>query len=345
MISSTNKTLVVLGATGNQGGSVVRTFVNNPSLAAEWCVRGLTRNTSSILAAELSRLGAEMVSGSLDSIAELKAAFDGATAIFAVTDFWSAINTEQVANRVRDEGIDLAVAARELEEFWGRNIAQAAAETQTLERFVFSSLPPVSQLSQGKLKHVHHFDGKAHIIKQIQQEFPDLWAKTSQIMVGFYNSNLLHGSYFGPTLSRKTGKAEFEGPVDVDTPIPFIDAAASTGSFVKPLLLNESAGTVLAAYDEMKSLLDCIKVLHDSTPHRFAYTEKTVEDLAAASPVGREAPESWLWLAEYGFFGEKVAGWKDTIKLPTDLSIIVETQTLSVEKWLKQQDWSMCSAV
>ncbi|KAK2041767.1 NmrA-like family protein [Colletotrichum somersetense] len=343
MSSSTKKILVVLGATGNQGGSVVRTFVNDPSLAADWHVRGLTRNTSSAPATELSRLGAEMVSASLDSVAELKAAFDAATAIFAVTDFWGAIGTEIVANRVRDEGIELAVATQELEELWGRNIAQAAAETHSLERFVFSSLPPVSELSQGKLRHVHHFDGKANIARQIQQEHPALWAKTSQILVGFYNSNILPGSYFGPKPNRETGTAEFEGPVDVDTPIPFIDPAVSTGPFVKTLLLDEPFGTVLAAYDELKCLRDCVKVLHESTRHRFIYVKRSVDDLAAASPLGREAPESWLWLAEYGLFGEEVAGWKDSIKLPTDLN--VKIQTPSVEEWLKQQDWSMFSAV
>ncbi|KZL87226.1 putative NmrA-like family protein [Colletotrichum incanum] len=254
MACPTKKTLVVLGTTGNQGGSVVRTFFNDPSVMAEWHIRGLTRNTSSVTAIELSDLGAEMVSASLDSVTELRAAFEDAIAIFAVTDFWS---------------INIAIATQEREEAWGRNLAQAAAEAQSLERFVFSSLPPVSELTQGSLKHVHHFDGKANIVKHIQQAYPALWAKTSQILVGFYNSNILHGSYFGPTFNRETGKPEFEGHVDFETPIPFIDAAVSTGPFVKALLLNEPVGTILAAFDETKSLRDCIDVLHESTGHKF----------------------------------------------------------------------------
>ncbi|KAK1997005.1 NmrA-like family protein [Colletotrichum falcatum] len=342
MPSTPKKILVVLGATGNQGGSVARTFLNDPSLAAEWHVRGLTRNTSSAPATELSKLGAEMVSGSLDSVAELRAAFDAAAAIFAVTDFWSAVKAERVAARVRDEGVDLGVATRELEELWGRNIALAAAETRTLERFVFSTLPPVSELSRGKLRHVHHFDGKDNIVGRIKQGHPALWAKTSQIMVGCYSSNLLPGSYFGPKPNRETGKAEFQGPMDVDTPIPFVDPSVSTGPFVKTLILDEPAGTVLAAYDEIKSYRDCIKVLNESTGHRFVYVQRTADDLAAASPMGREAPESWLWIAEYGLFGEKVAGWKDSVKLPADLGVTV--QAPSVEEWLRQQDWSMSSA-
>ncbi|KAK1961540.1 NmrA-like family protein [Colletotrichum sublineola] len=343
MSGSTKKILVVLGATGKQGGSVVRTFLNDPSLAAEWHVRGLTRNTSSAPATTLSSLGVEMVSGSLDSVAELKAAFDGAAAIFAVTDFWTAIETKQVANRVRDEGAELAVATRELEELWGRNVAQAAAETQGLGRFVFSSLPPVLELSQGKLRHVHHLDSKANIVKQIQQEHPALWAKTSLVLVGCYNSNILPGSYFGPKPNKETGKVEFEGPMDVDTLIPLIDPTISVGPFVKTLLLNEPAGTVLAAYDELKSFRDCIRVLNESTQYHFVYVQRSADELAAASPLGREAPESWLWIAEYGLFGEKVAGWKDSIKLPADLN--VKVQTPSVEKWLKEQDWTMSSAV
>ncbi|KAK6222534.1 NmrA-like family protein [Colletotrichum tabaci] len=161
--------------------------------------------------------------------------------MFAVTDFWSAIQNEQVTYAVRDEGVDVAVAARQLEESWswGRNLAVAAAGIPTLERFVFSSLPHVSELSQGRVKHVHHFDRKANVVKHIRQTHPTLWTKMSQIMVGFYNSNILPGSYIGPEVNQTTKKAEFEGLVSNDFLIPFIGAPVSTGLFVRELLLAE----------------------------------------------------------------------------------------------------------
>ncbi|OHE98281.1 NmrA-like family protein [Colletotrichum orchidophilum] len=338
MSSSMKKILVVLGATGNQGGSVARAFLSDTALASHWHVRAITRNPSSESAAKLSKLGAEMVSASLDSISELKSAFADATAIFAVTDFWSAIRTQEVADRVRSEGVGLAIAAQDLEEAWGRNLAAAAAAIPTLERFIFSSLPPVSKLSRERLKHVHHFDGKANIVRNIQQEYPALWNKTSQILVGFYNSNILPGSYFGPRFNSESGKIEFEGPVSDDTPIPFIDAPSSTGIFVKTLVLTEPAGTILAAYDEMKSLRECIEVLREKTSRDFVFLQRTVDEMAAESLLGREAPESWVWLAEYGLFGEKVNGWKESLTAPTGLKANVTAVNLN--EWLSEQDWS-----
>lgn len=337
-MASAKKTLVVLGATGNQGGSVVRTFLSDPSLAAEWHVRGVTRNASSDAVTKLSGLGAEMVSATLDSVAELKSAFEGATAIFAVTDFWSAVHSQEVVKRVQEEGVGLAIAAQDLEETWGRNLAAAAADIPGLERLVLSTLPPVSELSHGKLKHVHHFDGKANMVKHIQKTHPDLWLRTSQILVGFYTSNILPGSYFPPTYNPSTNQAEFDGPASVDALVPFIDVASSTGPFVKALVLTEPAGTVLAAYDEMKSMGDCIEVIKKATGRELIHVQKTIEEIAAASPLGLEVPESWLWLAEYGLLGEKVAEWWKLVKSPADLTEKLELR--SVEGWIKEQDWS-----
>ncbi|KAJ0307890.1 hypothetical protein COL5a_008157 [Colletotrichum fioriniae] len=338
MSSHEKKTLVVLGATGNQGGSVVRAFLSDTTLYSDWHVRGVTRNPSSKSAAKLSKLGAEMASASLSSVSELKSSFEDASVIFAVTDFWSAIKTEEVSHRVQSEGVDLAIATQDLEEAWGRNIATAAASIPTLERFIFSSLPPVSELSLGKLKHVHHFDGKANIVRYIRQEHPALWAKTSQILVGFYNSNILPDSYFGPKSNPLTGKIEFEGPVSDDKLIPFIDASSSTGNSVKALVLDEPAGTILAAYDEMKSLGECIELLHREMGRDFVFVQRTVDEMAAESPLGREAPESWVWLAEYGLFGEKVEGWKEFLTLPGALKNQIEA--VKVDEWLSAQDWS-----
>ncbi|KAL0941983.1 NmrA-like family protein [Colletotrichum truncatum] len=339
-MSSTDdkKVLVVLGATGNQGGSVVRTFLNDPVLASQWHVRGTTRNASSVAAVELSKLGAEMVSASLYSEAELRSAFTDATAIFAVTDFWTAIQDPALHKQAQETGTHLTIIAQEVEETWGRNLAAAASDIPSLERFVFSSLPSVTELSHGKYKHVHHYDGKANIVKNIQQSYPELWSKMSQILVGSYNSNILPGSYFPPVYNPATKKAEFDGPVSPDALWPFINAPISTGLFVKALILDEPVGTILAAFDEWKSIQQIIDLLTRFTGKEFGYVQKTVEEMAAASPIGLELPETYLFASEYGALGEKADGWKNTLTLPSDLKAKIERP--SFEKWLQEQDWS-----
>ncbi|KAF9870972.1 NmrA-like family protein [Colletotrichum karsti] len=338
MSSTPIKTLVVIGATGNQGGSVARTFLNPSSLASQWHVRAVTRNPKSAAALELSRLGAEVVSASLDSLADLRAAFKDANAIFAVTDFWSAIQSPTVVQQAQEKGVHPAVVAQATEEEWGHNIAVAAADIPTLERFVFSTLPGVSELSQGKLRHVYHYDGKANIAKHIQQSFPQLWSKTSQIIVGHYNSNILPGSFFAPVYNAETKRAEFDGPTPADTPLPFINAPVSTGPFVKALILDEPVGTILAGFDEWQSRQQTVDFLGRLTGKEYGYVQKTVEELANSSPLGLELPETHLFVAEYGFFGQGVDGWKEKLTWPSDLKIKIETPSL--EQWLREQDWN-----
>ena len=85
-MSSTKSLLVVLGATGNQGGSVLAYFLSLP--ASPYVLRGVTRDPSSSKSESLLSLGVEMVYGDIDHPASLDAAFKGASAIFSVTDFW-----------------------------------------------------------------------------------------------------------------------------------------------------------------------------------------------------------------------------------------------------------------
>lgn len=59
---SDKKLLTVFGATGNQGGSVVQIFLNDPKLKHEWSVRGVSRNADSDSSKSLTAQGVEMVS-------------------------------------------------------------------------------------------------------------------------------------------------------------------------------------------------------------------------------------------------------------------------------------------
>lgn len=71
------------------------------------------------------------------------------------------------------------------------NVAQAAAVTPTLTHFICSALPPAAKVSDGKLK-VAHFDYKADAIDHIEQHLPELYAKMTQLWVGWYASNMFN---------------------------------------------------------------------------------------------------------------------------------------------------------
>lgn len=59
---SGKKIITVFGATGNQGGAVVETFLNDPKLNNDWAVRGVTRDVSKDSSKKLAEKGVEVVS-------------------------------------------------------------------------------------------------------------------------------------------------------------------------------------------------------------------------------------------------------------------------------------------
>ena len=83
---SEKKIIAVLGATGAQGGGLVRSILADKS--GDFTARALTRDVNSDKAKALADLGAEVVAVDIDNYESLKKAFEGAYGVFAVTFFW-----------------------------------------------------------------------------------------------------------------------------------------------------------------------------------------------------------------------------------------------------------------
>lgn len=79
------KVIAVVGATGAQGGGLVRAILADPS--GGFAARAITRNTRSDKAQALAGLGAEVVGADLDDAESLAAVFAGAHGAFCVTNF------------------------------------------------------------------------------------------------------------------------------------------------------------------------------------------------------------------------------------------------------------------
>ena len=90
---SDKKIIAVLGATGAQGGGLVRAILadrNGPFKA-----RALTRDVSSEKARALADAGAEVMATDVDDPATLRRAFEGAHGAFCVTFFWDHFSPEK----------------------------------------------------------------------------------------------------------------------------------------------------------------------------------------------------------------------------------------------------------
>src|SRR6059036_3336799 len=93
------KIIAVVGATGSQGGGLVRAILADPN--GEFTARALTRNINSEKAKALAKVGAEVVAA-VDDIESLKRAFDGAHGAFCVTFFWEHMSPEKETTQARN---------------------------------------------------------------------------------------------------------------------------------------------------------------------------------------------------------------------------------------------------
>ena len=175
------KTIVVIGATGAQGGGLVRAITSDPD--APFRARAVTRDVSSAKAKELAALGAEVVAGDVDDPESIRRAFEGAYGAFCVTFFWAHFSPEK----------ELAQA---------RTMAEAARDAR-LQHVIWSTLEDTRKrvpLSDDRMPtlmeryKVPHFDAKG----EADQIFTDLGVPTTFLLTSFYWDNFI-GFGMGPT--------------------------------------------------------------------------------------------------------------------------------------------------
>ena len=124
--------IAVVGATGNQGGSVARSLLLNPSFK----VRAITRNPLSEASQVLVSSGAEIVQANGFDGEEMLAAFHGAWGAFVN------LNSDDKIWENPDGPTEFDL---------GKTIIDAAAQAG-LQHLVFSSGPPCSDMTGGKVR-------------------------------------------------------------------------------------------------------------------------------------------------------------------------------------------------
>ncbi len=156
MTESETRVLVV-GATGNQGGAVVDHLLEH---GTAFDVRGLTREATSNAAQTLANRGVTMVEGDLDHPETLRDPVADADAVFAVTNFWT-------------QGYDAQVRQ-------GKNIADVASE-EGVDQFVLSGVG-----SHDEDTGVPHFDSADEIDRHVR----DLGLPWTVLKPVFFMENL-----------------------------------------------------------------------------------------------------------------------------------------------------------
>jgi uncharacterized protein YbjT (DUF2867 family) len=171
------KIITVLGATGAQGGGLVRAIQADP--AGAFRARAVTRNPGSEAARALAALGAEVVAGDVDDAESLRRAFTGAQGAFCVTFFWAHFSPEK----------ELAEAALMAEAAKRTGVAHVVWSTLEDTRKWVPLTDDRMPTLMGKYK-VPHFDGKG----EANQLFTKAGVPTTLYYTSFYWDNFV---FFG----------------------------------------------------------------------------------------------------------------------------------------------------
>ena len=177
-MSDADRMVLVTGATGRQGGAVVRHL-----LAKGWRLRALTREPGSHPARALSSRGVEVVRGDLEDPSSLEKAARNVYGVYSVQDFW-------------------AVGARR-EIIQGKNLADAAGNAG-VHHFVYSSVGGVERQSR-----IVHWETKWEIEKYIRRRgLPATILRPAAFMDNYYIDKveiaILKGKLIDPIRPDKT---------------------------------------------------------------------------------------------------------------------------------------------
>lgn len=280
--------IVVLGITGNQGGSVAKSLI----MDNKYHIRGLTRNINSENSKNLKEKGVEMIECDLSNKIEVDKAFKGADIVFAVTNFWD----PNVVNK-DPHG----------EEKQGRNIADSAKKNN-IKWLLWSSLCDVETESNGKLKHVPHHTGKNRVEKYIRE----LNIPSTFIYLGFYASDICRFFKIYDNGEKKVMPIPYG---DDKTLIDIVDPK-DTGPVVSEILKNKNRylNKIIPISGDRLTFGEIAKLFEKKLGNKIEVIKVNREIISKKYPeiYIEEFIESCEWISEYGFYGSTGISCKDT---------------------------------
>jgi uncharacterized protein YbjT (DUF2867 family) len=267
MSSNRKKLIAVIGATGQQGGSVVRAL----QAQGQFTVRALTRNPG-----KHRGLADEVVEADFGRPQTLDAAFSGAHGVFLVTNFW-------------EPGTD---------ELKQATTAVKAAKAAGVKHFVWSTLPDVEAISEGKL-HVPHFSGKAKIDRIVKEAG---FAHHTFVIAPFYYQNVL--GVMAPQ-TQSDGTLGWALPIDPAVRGIHMGDIGEIGNIVAGAFARPQEagnGEYLPLVGDFMSFNEIVDALNRQG-HEFSFKRVPPEVFAASFPGAAEIAATFAWFEAHTYLG------------------------------------------
>jgi len=266
MLSNNKKLIAVIGATGQQGGGVVRAL----QARGQFKVRALTRNPD-----QHRELAEEVVEADLDRPETLKAAVEGAHGVFLVTNFYGGT----------DELKQATAAIR-------------AAKDAGVKHFIWSTLPDVEAISGGKFN-VPHFTGKAKIDRLVKEAG---FENYTFVIAPFYYQNLAGaiGAH-----KQADGSMGWALPLDPKLRVIHMGDINELGDIVAGAFAHPDQagnGQYLPLVGDFMSFNEIVETLNRQG-HNFSYKQVPKESFAGAFPGATEIAEMFSYWEAHTYLG------------------------------------------
>jgi uncharacterized protein YbjT (DUF2867 family) len=291
-MSSNNKKIVaVIGATGQQGGGVVRALQAREGFK----VRALTRNPD-----KHRELAEEVVEADLDQPETLNAAFEGAHGVFLVTNFDARARREERTNELKQA-----------------TAAVRAAKDSGVKHFIWSTLPDVEAISGGKFN-APHFTGKARIDPIVKEVG---FANHTFVIPPFYYQNLV--GVLAPQ-KQADGSVGWALPLDPDARCIHMGDINELGNIVAGAFTHPDQagdGEYLPLVGDFMSFNEIVETLNRQG-HEFSFKQVPRELFATLFPGAAEIAEMFSYFQAHTYLGsdsfdrialaDKIAGRQPT---------------------------------
>jgi len=288
-----NKIIAVIGATGSQGKGVVNALVKDGTFK----VRAITRNPE-----KYTGKANEVVKGDLTDLSSLTAAFKGAHGVFVVTNFW--------------EGADEIAQGK---------IAVEAAKAAGVNHFIWSTLPDVEKISNGKFD-VPHFTGKAKVDELVKEAG---FENITFVQPPFYFQNLI-GQMGAQT--QQDGSTGWTLPIDPSVKGIHMSDINDLGKVVAGAFLHPKKvgnGSYLSLATELNSFNDILDAFK-ANGKAYSFNQVPVEVFSSFFEGAGEIAQMLAYFEAHTYMGPNS---ETQIQLAKE---IATEEFTSLNEWINQ---------
>lgn len=287
------KIIAVIGATGSQGKGVIDSILKNGTFKA----RAVTRNPENY-----TGKAEEVVKGDLKDLASLTEAFKNAHGVFVVTNFW--------------EGADEIAQGK---------IAIQAAKDAGINHFIWSTLPNVEKISNGKFD-VPHFTGKAKVDELVKKAGFKYY---TFVQPPFYYQNF---SGMLGAQPKQDGSTGWTLPIDPTKKVIHMSDIADLGKVVVGAFLSPEKvgqGSYLALATELNSFNDVLEK-YKANGKVYSFTQVPGDMFSTFFEGAKEISEMMAYFENFSYMGPDS-------EINIQQANAVSTESFkSLDEWIKQ---------